>query len=456
MSTLLKTIKRLFLLGGPTVNLQRHSVDNSVRLQMSARKRRRIVDDEEEEEEEEEKEGMTRRLRARKKHQVRHNENDDEDDDDDDDDDDGHCSQNTHTYRTPEKNLMGNALPVTCGDKKGMLDAAKLAEGEKCIESEGLWYTPQAFERYGGKSSNKKWKQSILYENQHLQVLLENDVLTTPGHGNERTHTEKKKILSSDQESESSSEESEPLEQSVDRENSRDVDWLPNSQDAAQEQAEQRSQGSQGSEGEDSDAEDETERGEDRLEEDGSTKRKPDDDDDDDSIGVPKGRRTKRILTVSLKRLSEDKTAPHSDCSEPPGVGLYRSSPAAPDRESSGEEEDRRTSANRQSGDSGDTTETASTHSADNLTPHSPDRPVSRTRRTKETSEETSRERLPRSPGASHGRETDAPALSRPAACSDVDTMSLRELKEEKLKMQLKVLRLQEEYYSIQIHKHKL
>lgn len=45
--------------------------------------------------------------------------------------------------------------------------------GEDCIECEGHWLAPPAFEDSGGKGSSKKWKTSIFYENKSLQLWFE-------------------------------------------------------------------------------------------------------------------------------------------------------------------------------------------------------------------------------------------------------------------------------------------
>ncbi|KAG5832512.1 hypothetical protein ANANG_G00291940 [Anguilla anguilla] len=57
--------------------------------------------------------------------------------------------------------LYKKVLPVTCGNKEGSLYRDKLAKGEKCILAEGRWFTPSAFEEFGGKKSSKNWKMSI-------------------------------------------------------------------------------------------------------------------------------------------------------------------------------------------------------------------------------------------------------------------------------------------------------
>ncbi|XP_062842636.1 nuclear body protein SP140-like protein [Trichomycterus rosablanca] len=70
-------------------------------------------------------------------------------------------------------------LPVTCGDKKGMLHKEKLERGDRCILSEGLWFTPGNFEKFAGKRS-KKWKESIRCSDIPLQKLIEERYLKAP------------------------------------------------------------------------------------------------------------------------------------------------------------------------------------------------------------------------------------------------------------------------------------
>uniref|UniRef100_A0A673MJW2 Nuclear body protein SP140-like protein n=1 Tax=Sinocyclocheilus rhinocerous TaxID=307959 RepID=A0A673MJW2_9TELE len=64
-------------------------------------------------------------------------------------------------------------LPVTCGDKDGILHVEKYNDMEKCILSEDQWFKPNEFERFGGKGRNKKWKTSIFCDIFPLQKLIE-------------------------------------------------------------------------------------------------------------------------------------------------------------------------------------------------------------------------------------------------------------------------------------------
>uniref|UniRef100_A0A672RY61 SP110 nuclear body protein, tandem duplicate 2 n=1 Tax=Sinocyclocheilus grahami TaxID=75366 RepID=A0A672RY61_SINGR len=64
-------------------------------------------------------------------------------------------------------------LPVTCGNKEGTLYRDKLPKGEKCILSQGRWFTPTDFEKFAGKEKCKNWKLSIRCRNTPLKKLIE-------------------------------------------------------------------------------------------------------------------------------------------------------------------------------------------------------------------------------------------------------------------------------------------
>ncbi|XP_041720396.1 nuclear body protein SP140-like protein [Coregonus clupeaformis] len=88
------------------------------------------------------------------------------------------CGKSTHTAQrwvTPVE------LPVTCGDKEGMLNRDKLAKGESCIVVQGFWFTPSGFEEFGGKKSSKNWKYSIRCRDTTLGKLIQEGHLTSPG-----------------------------------------------------------------------------------------------------------------------------------------------------------------------------------------------------------------------------------------------------------------------------------
>ncbi|XP_016127322.1 nuclear body protein SP140-like protein isoform X1 [Sinocyclocheilus grahami] len=71
-------------------------------------------------------------------------------------------------------------LPVTCGNKEGTLYRDKLPKGEKCILSQGRWFTPTDFEKFAGKEKCKNWKLSIRCRNTPLKKLIEEEHLLCP------------------------------------------------------------------------------------------------------------------------------------------------------------------------------------------------------------------------------------------------------------------------------------
>ncbi|XP_065108648.1 uncharacterized protein [Paramisgurnus dabryanus] len=71
-------------------------------------------------------------------------------------------------------------LPVTCGDKGGYLYLQKFSNDKKCILSEGRWFNPSKFEKFGGKEKSKKWKNSIYYRDVPLQKLIEDECISCP------------------------------------------------------------------------------------------------------------------------------------------------------------------------------------------------------------------------------------------------------------------------------------
>ncbi|XP_052374513.1 cilia- and flagella-associated protein 251-like [Oncorhynchus keta] len=71
-------------------------------------------------------------------------------------------------------------LPVTCGDKEGILVRNKLAKGERCIVVQGRWFTPSGFEEFGGKKSSKNWKYSMRCRGTTLGKLIQEGHLTSP------------------------------------------------------------------------------------------------------------------------------------------------------------------------------------------------------------------------------------------------------------------------------------
>ncbi|KAM9434620.1 nuclear body protein SP140-like protein [Clarias gariepinus] len=71
-------------------------------------------------------------------------------------------------------------LPVTCGDKKGILHKNRFNKGEPCIWTDRRWLTPTQFEKFGGKKKNKSWKMSICHNKFQLQMLIQKGFLSSP------------------------------------------------------------------------------------------------------------------------------------------------------------------------------------------------------------------------------------------------------------------------------------
>ncbi|XP_061080887.1 nuclear body protein SP140-like protein isoform X2 [Conger conger] len=117
-----------------------------------------------------------------------------------------------------ERPFFRTQLPVTCGDKKGILYRNKLPKGEKCILAKGSWFTPQAFEDFGGKKRSKKWKESIRCQNTPLQKLIEEGHLKAPSSPCKQrrmmsSRTSSSEDMSSDSDTDSDTEEEEEEEE---------------------------------------------------------------------------------------------------------------------------------------------------------------------------------------------------------------------------------------------------
>ncbi|XP_067283197.1 nuclear body protein SP140-like protein [Pseudorasbora parva] len=82
-------------------------------------------------------------------------------------------SKKRHTEEPSHK----SELLVTCGDKEGVLYVEKYNDSigavQDCIFSEGQWFKPTEFERFGGKGKNKKWKKSICCDGVSLEKCIE-------------------------------------------------------------------------------------------------------------------------------------------------------------------------------------------------------------------------------------------------------------------------------------------
>ncbi|KAF1379253.1 hypothetical protein PFLUV_G00174160 [Perca fluviatilis] len=226
-------------------------------------------------------------------------------------------TQNTHNQRAEDNRL----LSVTCGNKNGILHVKKLYRGEVCIESEGRWFSPGAFEDFGGRASSKKWKTSISHNKKPLQFLFEQGLLNTRGFKKRRTETIKqKKILSRNCISESQSEESDiQSTEESEEDDVKDDSWFPGSEELTQETEEgdeERVEVEDGGDVVDSGV-DESKKEEDEMEAEDMPPVAENDEDDDVILLTSEKNELQKEVKVVLKRLPEFQTT--RDC-QPSGM----------------------------------------------------------------------------------------------------------------------------------------
>ncbi|XP_062846943.1 nuclear body protein SP140-like isoform X2 [Trichomycterus rosablanca] len=105
---------------------------------------------------------------------------------------------NTHnssiSKKLRETIRKNDQLPVICGDKEGTLHKEKYNNGETCIFSEGQWFTPGEFEKFGGKEKNKKWKTSVSCYQIQLQTLIQERLLSSPSFKQKRTRDKERRM----------------------------------------------------------------------------------------------------------------------------------------------------------------------------------------------------------------------------------------------------------------------
>ncbi|XP_072298220.1 uncharacterized protein [Eucyclogobius newberryi] len=122
-------------------------------------------------------------------------------------------------------------LYVTCGTKEGLLHVEKLERGqEDCIESDGRWFSPSGFEEFGGKGTHKKWKKSIIYNNKPLHFWIDQGYLKSSPNKRrtfaasepsnpKKSHTEESDDKSNHEEEEGPDEQPETSEEQTDVQN---------------------------------------------------------------------------------------------------------------------------------------------------------------------------------------------------------------------------------------------
>lgn len=75
---------------------------------------------------------------------------------------------------------LPDVLPVTCGDVRGDLHVRKFGSGFRgpCISYNGMWVTPNQFEKAGGQGNTKCWKRSIRHERTPLHTYAKLGLIT--------------------------------------------------------------------------------------------------------------------------------------------------------------------------------------------------------------------------------------------------------------------------------------
>ncbi|KAM9391695.1 uncharacterized protein KZ484_003229 isoform 2-T2 [Pholidichthys leucotaenia] len=94
-----------------------------------------------------------------------------------------YCQQRNEEEENHNQMAQENdRLLVTCGNISGFLDVEKLRKGEECIAYKGRSFAPPVFEDLAGKGSSRKWKSTIFYDGKPLQYWFEQGHLTTKGY----------------------------------------------------------------------------------------------------------------------------------------------------------------------------------------------------------------------------------------------------------------------------------
>ncbi|XP_029944650.1 RNA polymerase II degradation factor 1-like isoform X2 [Salarias fasciatus] len=399
-------------------------------------KRRRPVTLDTSDEEEEDSNDRRRTLRAQKK--VRYSESFVVEEEEEED----NCNHNTQE----------EMLHVTCGTKEGWLDKKKLERAEACIKCEGKWFTPPQFEVFGRRECSKKWKTSVYHEEKPLQYFFEKGLLTTSGYNKGPRKTTKKK-KSSDHESQESSEDSD-MESAGDSEEERSSD---------EDGSEELKQDAEGSEEDKEEPASIEPVGEDGEMDAGNVSSVADDLPDRNVSEELETFPVSKNAVVTLERLPEaelrlqnhlKEPSSSSTVAQPEALQLTSSSQQSVESwcvplsevSQSEEERDHNTSA----------------ETRDTTSPLTSDPPITEGMLTlQEAAEHTagSISSTAQSPHSDQETRVDqtcarcAPFsnMAEAAESSDVDTMATDQLKREKLKLQVKVLKLQEMYYSLKI-----
>ncbi|XP_047426926.1 proline-, glutamic acid- and leucine-rich protein 1-like [Mugil cephalus] len=214
------------------------------------RKRTHCEEEEEEvvvveEEEEDNEEFLIRRTSLRGNKRPRYfediNEEGEESDESDEESDEESEESDEEDQLKPVPGRTG-LLPVTCGSRKGVMDVPKLQRGEECIQCEAGILNPPEFETFGGRGSSKKWKATIFHNKKPLQFWLEKGRLSTIGY-NQRGRAAAAEPSGSETSSEHLSAPRANLvlvskeHAGTKEEDEEDEDWLPGGEEVREEEA---------------------------------------------------------------------------------------------------------------------------------------------------------------------------------------------------------------------------
>ncbi|XP_060882993.1 uncharacterized protein LOC132954458 [Labrus mixtus] len=417
-------------------------------------KKMRIIHtlEEEESEEEREEEAIGRRVSQRLRKRIKYNfdveeedyyyDDESEDEEEEDDEQPGPSDGSNHNQ---QPSAHGNKVwIVACGEKRGSLDVEKFQSGEPCIECEDQCFRPHEFETFAGRGSSKKWKASIYYRKRPLDFWMEQGYLSTKGFKRRGTRTAKKKTSSPNHSEDSSSEgsENQTTEDSEDDEVEVE-DWPRGSEEPSKEEEEEKEK----VESESGDS------GGDEWEE--PTRA---------AQGEGEGERLKALqmeVIVIIERHPEINSTSMSDCMEH----------TAGDRRGDLLHEDNREEREFPPSRPDDPSDTAAPPGeplqmpVTAITIEDDEESVDVTQ-SAEGKEDAERRRGPEAVNSQTPPAADIDpeilietrvegSTPLPSTGCHLDTMDLEQLKKEKIKMQLRVLKLQEEYYSVKLKERK-
>nr|XP_020514675.1 RNA polymerase-associated protein LEO1-like isoform X3 [Labrus bergylta] len=397
------------------------------------------------EEEESEEEAIGRRVSQRQRKRIKYNfdvEQEDYyyEDEDEDEEDNGQPGPSDGSNHNQQPSAHNNIWNVNCGEKKGFLDVEKFESGEPCIECEDQCFRPHEFETFAGRGSSKKWKASIYYKKRPLEFWMELGYLSTKGFKRRGTRTAKTKTSSSNHSKDSSSEGSEnQITEDSEDDEVEDEDWPRGSEELFEEEEE-------------------------KVEPDGDSGG-----DDGEELtraahGEVEGERLKAIqmeVRVIIERHPEINSISESDCME------HTAGDRRGDLLHEDDQEEREFPPSRPD----DPSDTAAPHGEHLQMPVTAIKREDDEESVDVTQSAGGKEDAERHRGPEAGNsqtpsaaDIDPEILTEtrvegstpvPSTGCHLDTMDLEQLKKEKIKMQLRVLKLQEEYYSLKLKERK-